>query len=149
MQQEEENIAFMAVNDLRVGSYIVMNDGACVILAMSVSKTGKHGSAKAHITARNIFNDKKVEGLYSTSEMVKVPIVTKKQYSLLNIYEDIELSLLDEHLEEQSGVVKLDDTDICKKVVSMFNDGKSVIVHVIFALGMSRVFECSEEKEGK
>lgn len=147
MQQEEENIVFTAVNDLRIGSYLVMNGGACVILAMSVSKTGKHGSAKAHITARNIFTDKKVEGMYSTSEMVKVPIVTKKQYLLLNIYDDIEVSLLNEFSEECNNLVKLDDSDVCKKIVKLFEEGKTIMVNVIFALGLSRIIEVSEEKE--
>lgn len=149
MQQEEENITYIAVNELRIGSYLVMNGGACVILEMSVSKTGKHGAAKAHIVGRNIFTDKKVQGIHSTSEMVKVPIVTKKQYLLLNIYDDVEVSLLDEFSEEKNNLVRLDDSEVCRKVVNLFNEGKNIIVSVIFALGLSRIIEITEEKEEK
>ena len=148
-QDQEEEIAFVAVNDLRVGSYLVMNNGACVILSITTSKTGKHGSAKAHITARNIFTDKKIEGLYSTSEMVKTPIVTKKQYALLNIYDDIEVSLMDEFSQEKNNIVKLDDTEVCRKIKKLFEEGKTLIVSIIFALGMSRIIEASEDKEDK
>lgn len=149
MQEEEQNIAFVMVNDLRIGSHLVMNDGACIILAISIFKTGKHGCAKAHITARNIFTDKKVEGLYSTSEMVKVPIVTKKSYTLMNIYDEIEVSLLDEKLECKNNLVKLDDSEVCKKTKKLFEEGKNVIVTLIIALNMSRIVEVTEEKETK
>lgn len=144
---QEENITFVAVNNLRIGSYLVIDNGAYVILTITVSKTGKHGSAKAHITAKNIFTDKKVEKMYSTSEMVKVPIVTKKQYTLLNIYDNVEVSLLDEFSEEKNNVVKLDNTEICKKIVKLFEEGKTIMVTVIFALEMSRIIEMSEDKE--
>jgi translation elongation factor IF5A len=147
MQAEEENnIKYMGVNDLRVGSYIVLDGGACVIISISVSKTGKHGSAKAHLTTKNIFTDKKIEALYSTSEMVKVPIVTKLKYTVLNITEDGEITLLNELLEEVVGLVNLDQSDVCYKLKTMFDDGKNVAVTVISALGISKVFDTCEEK---
>lgn len=147
--QEEGNIQFVSANDLRIGSHIIMNDGACIILDISKSKTGKHGSAKAHITARNIFNDKKIEGLYSTSEMVKVPIVKKESYIVSNIVDDNELVLLNENSEEIIGFATLDESEVSKKIKTMFDDGKVVVVNVISALGMARVFDCSEDKETK
>lgn len=149
MELEDENIKFVAVNELRVGSYIVMNDGACVIISISVSKTGKHGSAKAHITAKNIFNDKKVEGIWSTSEMVKCPIVTKIQYILVDIDVDGNVILLNEYMEEISNLVTFENSDVCHKMKSIFEEEKSVIVTVTSALGHSKITDCTEDKQEK
>lgn len=145
METQEENIQYVSVNDLKIGSFIIINDGACVILEKSVSKTGKHGCAKAHIVARNIFTDKKVECIHSTSEMVKVPIVSRVQYSLLDITDD-GVVLLNEHMEEQVGIVKMEASEVCDKLMRLFKEGKQVVVSVIFALGNSRIVDCTEEK---
>lgn len=146
MQQEEENIKFIGVNELRIGGHILINDGACVIINITTSKTGKHGSAKAHITAKNIFTDKRVEVLHSTSEMVKVPIVTKSNYTLLNIFDEVEVSLLDEFMEEKNSIAKLNGDDICDKLKKLFEEGKTVTVTVVSAMGQSRIVDCGEEK---
>lgn len=147
MEQQEENICYVTVNDLRVGHYIIINDGACVINSISVSKTGKHGSAKAHIVARNIFTDKKVESIYSTSEMVKCPVVTKNQYSVANIESDGNVILLNEDMEEVYGLIKMENNDVCTKMKTLFEEGKSVSVSVILAMGLARIFDCAEERE--
>jgi translation initiation factor 5A len=145
--QQEENICYVMVNDLRIGHYIIINDGACVINSISVSKTGKHGSAKAHIVARNIFTDKRVENIYSTSEMVKCPIVTKNQYSVTNIESDGNIMLLSEDMEEVYGLVRLENNDVCLKLKTMFEENKQITVSVISAMGNAKIFDCTEEKE--
>lgn len=143
----EEQIEYKMANDLRIGHHIVVHDGPCIILSITTSKTGKHGSAKAHITARNIFTDKKIEIMYSTSEMVKCPVVVKNQYQVIDIESDGNVSLLDENNEQIYNMVQLDQNEISEKVEQMFNEGKSVIVSVITAMNMSKIFDCSEEKQ--
>jgi len=39
----------------------------CRVLDVSVSKTGKHGHAKCHFNAVDIFTGKKIEGLESST----------------------------------------------------------------------------------
>jgi len=47
------------VRDLQEGSYVMIDDAACKINAYSTAKPGKHGSAKARIEARGVFDGKK------------------------------------------------------------------------------------------
>lgn len=149
METQEENIEFVTVNELRIGDYIVLNDGACVILSIAKSHPGKHGSAKALIIARNIFTDKKIETICPVSHMIKCPIVTKTNYVLLNIEQYGAISLLDNSSNQVDGLVTLENNEVCNKIKIMFDEGKTISVCVISALGNSKIFDCSEEKQEK
>merc|ERR1712048_315893 len=62
-----------------------------------MGKTGKHGHAKAHIVALDIFTGKKYEDLCPTSHNLSVPFVKNTEYQLLNADPDSgEVSLLQE-----------------------------------------------------
>jgi translation elongation factor P/translation initiation factor 5A len=49
---------------------------------MSTSKTGKHGGAKIHLTAIDIFTGRKYEEIFSSTENIDVPIVAKGEYQV-------------------------------------------------------------------
>merc|ERR1719326_1843488 len=69
----------------------------CKCVEVSTSKTGKHGHAKAHIVAIDIFTGKKMEDLCPCSHNLEVPFVKRTEYTLLNVTEDTgEVSLLQE-----------------------------------------------------
>ena len=70
---------------------------------MNTAKPGKHGSAKAMITAKDIFTDKQYEETFGTSDNVKVPIVKKNEYTILDIDGD-QLTLMDENGECKEDV---------------------------------------------
>merc|ERR1711881_745335 len=64
---------------------------------ISTSKTGKHGHAKAHIVALDIFTGKKYEDLCPTSHNVEVPFVKRTEFQVLTADGDTgEVSLLQE-----------------------------------------------------
>ena len=46
---------------IRKGGYIMIKGRPCKVVDVSTSKTGKHGHAKAHFVAIDIFTDKKCE----------------------------------------------------------------------------------------
>lgn len=76
------------VNDLKVGRYVMMDDIPCKITAITKSKPGKHGGAKAKIDAVGIFDGQKRSIIKPTGQKVEVPIIDKRNAQVLNIVAD-------------------------------------------------------------
>ena len=55
---------------------------------MSTSKTGKHGHAKCHFVAIDIFTGKKMEDLVPSSHTTTVPFVKKEELQCIDVDED-------------------------------------------------------------
>merc|ERR1740117_930000 len=71
------------------GKVLMMKDVfPCKVTAFATAKPGKHGSAKAMVTAKDIFTDKQYEETFGTGDMIPAPIVTKQEYQLLDLDED-------------------------------------------------------------
>ena len=97
---------------------------------MTTSKTGKHGHAKCHFTALDIFTAKKMEMLESSSHNVEIPNVTRYEYSLLDIDEDF-VSLMDESGETRDDLkMPENDDDLAAKIRKDFDDGTCACVCV-------------------
>ena len=58
------------------------------VIDVSTSKTGKHGHAKCHFVAADIFTNKKMEELVPASHNNDVPHVNRQDYTLLDIQDD-------------------------------------------------------------
>jgi translation elongation factor IF5A len=58
------------------------------VIDVSTSKTGKHGHAKCHFVATDIFTNKKMEELVPASHNNDVPHVNRQDYTLLDIQDD-------------------------------------------------------------
>merc|ERR1712054_689755 len=78
----------MEGGQIRKGGYIMIKGNPCKVSDVSTSKTGKHGHAKCHFVAIDIFTGKKMEDLTPSSHNCEVPHVTRTDYTLLNIEED-------------------------------------------------------------
>merc|ERR1719331_1363892 len=100
----------------------------CKCVEVSTSKTGKHGHAKAHIVAVDIFTGKKMEDLCPCSHNLEVPFVKRTEYQLLNADGDSgEVSLLLESGETKddlnlptfinTGTPTEDDTKLVAEIV--------------------------------
>lgn len=60
--------------ELKKGMHVVIKGHPCKIVDISTSKTGKHGHAKANITALDIFTDRKYEDVAPTSANMSAPL---------------------------------------------------------------------------
>ena len=74
--------------DLKVGSYVIFDNIACVVRDIQTSKTGKHGSAKCRIEAVGIVGSQKKIHLCPAGDNVQVPIIEKKNAQVLSVHGD-------------------------------------------------------------
>ena len=68
------------------GSLLMMKEEfPCKVTAFSTAKPGKHGSAKAMITGKDIFTDKQYEETYGTGEKIPAPVVVNTEYTCIDL----------------------------------------------------------------
>lgn len=73
---------------MKEGSYILIDNVPCKVVSVETSKTGKHGHAKARITAIGIFDEKKREIVLPAHDNVEVPLIEKKTAQVLSVTGD-------------------------------------------------------------
>lgn len=72
------SVTYATLGELKVGSYIVIDGEPCRIVEMSKAKTGKHGSAKAHVVAVCMFSGNKKTLVAPVDTRVEVPMIEKR-----------------------------------------------------------------------
>ena len=68
---------------IRKGGYIMIKERPCKVSEVTSSKTGKHGHAKCHFVAIDIFTGKKMEDLVPASHTTSVPFVKKMEFQCM------------------------------------------------------------------
>jgi translation initiation factor 5A len=69
---------YEVVGNLKVGSFVVIDGEPCRVVEISRAKTGKHGSAKATVTAIGLFSKSKKVLVAPVDTQVEVPIIEKR-----------------------------------------------------------------------
>ncbi|KAL8291571.1 hypothetical protein RQP46_002549 [Phenoliferia psychrophenolica] len=132
----------MQCSALRKGGHIVIKGHPCKIIDMSTSKTGKHGHAKVHLIATDIFTQRKYEELSPSTHNVDVPNVVRSEYQLINIDEGFL------HLMTMEGVtkedVKVPDTEVGKLIQDQFDEGIDLMITIVAAMGEEQALSCKE-----
>ncbi|KAF4125287.1 translation initiation factor 5A [Geosmithia morbida] len=136
----------MQCSALRKNGHVVIKNRPCKIVDMSTSKTGKHGHAKVHLVAIDIFTGKKLEDLSPSTHNMDVPNVSRREYQLLDI-DDGFLSLMNDDGDTKDDV-KLPDNEVGARIQQMFSDGKDVNVIILTAMGEQVAVDCKEAPRG-
>ncbi|HIQ50656.1 MAG TPA: translation initiation factor IF-5A [Nautiliaceae bacterium] len=92
-----ENVDLKKVNEVKEGTYILIDGVICKITKIEKSKAGKHGSAKARIEAIELESGRKKQIIKSTSDNIEVPIIEKKS------------AIVSAILDKEKGTVQLMD----------------------------------------
>jgi translation initiation factor 5A len=74
----------MDLGALKIGSYIIIDGEPCRIVSYDHSKPGKHGSAKARITAVGVFDNKPHPFVGPVSTKVEVPLIDKRNGQIIS-----------------------------------------------------------------
>ncbi|WP_338737771.1 translation initiation factor IF-5A [Haloplanus salilacus] len=76
------------VRELQEGSYVMMDDAPCKINSYSTAKPGKHGSAKARIEGKGVFDGRKRSLSQPVDAKVWVPIIERKGGQVVSVSGD-------------------------------------------------------------
>jgi len=122
--------------DLRSGSFVILDNAPCTVKSIDISKTGKHGHAKARIEAVGILDGKKHITVMPGSERVQVPIIEKRKAQVLNINkEEKKASIMDlesfETIDVSVDLDLIDDVEEGKQVEYWNVEGTKIIKHII------------------
>ncbi|EHN02851.1 Hyp2p [Saccharomyces cerevisiae x Saccharomyces kudriavzevii VIN7] len=123
----------MQCSSLRKSGFVVIKGRPCKIVDMSTSKTGKHGHAKVHLVAIDIFTGKKLEDLSPSTHNMEVPVVKRNEYQLLDI-DDGFLSLMNMDGDTKDDV-KAPEGELGDTMQAAFDEGKDLMVTIISAMG--------------
>merc|ERR1712019_199887 len=123
---------------LRKNGFVMIKGRPCKIVEMSTSKTGKHGHAKVHLVALDIFTGKKLEDICPSTHNMNVPNVKRTDYQLLDCSDDGYLSLMDDTGETREDL-KVPDGDIGEECKNAPADGRDILCTVLSACGEEAV----------
>eukprot|EP00993_Chasmostoma_nieuportense_P004770 NODE_5420_length_656_cov_79.546314_g5257_i0.p1 GENE.NODE_5420_length_656_cov_79.546314_g5257_i0~~NODE_5420_length_656_cov_79.546314_g5257_i0.p1 ORF type:complete len:159 (-),score=37.19 NODE_5420_length_656_cov_79.546314_g5257_i0:120-596(-) len=133
----------MQCGALKKNGYVCIKGRPGKIIDYSTSKTGKHGHAKAHIIAIDIFTGKKMEELCPTSHNMDVPNVSRVDYQLADINGEV-VTLLDPDTMEEKSDINMPEGDLGALMLRQFEEGKDLVISVIKAMGEEAIVGCKE-----
>ncbi len=77
--------------EMKVGTNILIDGVAYTVRMIDISKTGKHGHAKARVEAVGIIKGQKKVFVTPGHEKIEVPLVEKRKAQVLSIGEKVNL----------------------------------------------------------
>ncbi len=106
---------YATLGELKKGSYIVIDGEPCRIVEITKAKTGKHGSAKAHVVAISVFAGQKKTLVAPVDTRVQVPIIEKRLGQIIADMGDV-IQLMDMETYDTFEVEKPDDPQLVEKL---------------------------------
>ena len=124
---------------IKKGGYIVIKGKPCQVVSVTTSKTGKHGHAKAHITALDIFTAKKYEEHTPSTHAVEEPIVVKAEFLLVELTPKGGVTFMEEDGSYDDSLELDTSGEIYKKIREYLDKDSDVMVTVTKAMGERHV----------
>jgi len=75
----------VSVGTMQKGNYVIIDDAACKVTSIQVSRPGKHGHAKVRLEAVGILDDKKRAVVMPGHDNIEVPVIDKRTAQVLSI----------------------------------------------------------------
>jgi translation initiation factor 5A len=130
---------------IKKGGYIVIKGRPCKVIDTSTAKTGKHGSAKVHFTAIDIFTGKRCEEISPSTHTLQVPVIDRKDFTLVDVSEDGYVSLMsDDGTTKEDLKLPADEPEISQKLRDAVANGTELIVSVLCAMGEEKIVAAKE-----
>merc|ERR1711981_1068342 len=124
----------MQCSALRKNGFVMIKGRPCKIVEMSTSKTGKHGHAKVHMVALDIFTQRKYEDICPSTHNMDVPNVKRKDYQFIGIDDDF-LSLMDPDTGETRDDMKKPEGPVGDEIDAAVAEEKDILCSVLSACG--------------
>lgn len=127
-----------SVSNLKVGRYIMIDDLPCKITAITKSKPGKHGGAKAKIDGAGIFDGQKKSIIKPTGDKVEVPLIDKRNAQVLTLIGD-NIQLMDMENYETFELPMPNDPEL----KGALSEGKEVLYMDV--MGKRKIIQAKRE----
>jgi len=129
-------------SSLRKSGFVLIKGHPCKIVDMSSSKTGKHGHAKIHFVALDIFDGKKYEDICPSTHNMQQPIVNRRECTALGIDEDNFVDIVD---DGEDKTIKADD-EFVKDINKYIDDDGSCLVTVLTSMGKEKIITVKQDQ---
>ena len=83
------SMKMVSANTLKIGSYLVVEDAACQVMSIQISRPGKHGHAKSRIEAVGLIDKKKRITVMPSHDTVSVPMIEKRVAQILSFNDTV------------------------------------------------------------
>jgi translation initiation factor 5A len=112
------------IKNLKKGSFVLIDDIPCRVVSVNISKSGKHGAAKARVEGMGLVDGRRRDIIKPADAKVPVPILLKKQAQVLAIIGD-RVQLMD--LTDYSNF----ELDIPEEMKGKLESGQEIMYYEI------------------
>jgi len=128
---DDDRVESVEASHVRRGTVVLLKEKPCKVVDNAVSKVGKHGAAKCHITGVDIFTGKKVEEICPGHTAMQIPTVTKTEYSVIDLAEDGEITVMDEDNNLRDDLKMPEGYELAKKIQNLYKSGDKEVTLVV------------------
>lgn len=142
-------ISILPANLIRKGTYLLVDDVVCKVDNYHTAKPGKHGAAKMLIQTYEVISGKQKDVSISTKDKVDIPIITRKEYTLMSVDENEYLQLLNDKGEMVDDIKLNENNELCERLMNEWNnklDDQEFVVTVMHFMNQTFVDDFKVKK---